>query len=65
MIYSRIAGTGRCLPERIMSNEDLEKSRNEAVIILGWIESCLPATRRPFVSLERDEHWTNTQMNAI
>ena len=25
MIYSRIAGTGRCLPERIMSNEDLEK----------------------------------------
>jgi 3-oxoacyl-[acyl-carrier-protein] synthase-3 len=25
MIYSRIAGTGRCLPERIMTNADLEK----------------------------------------
>ncbi|MDH4049327.1 MAG: ketoacyl-ACP synthase III [Gammaproteobacteria bacterium] len=25
MIYSRIEGTGRCLPERIMTNADLEK----------------------------------------
>jgi 3-oxoacyl-[acyl-carrier-protein] synthase-3 len=25
MIYSRIAGTGRCLPERILTNFDLEK----------------------------------------
>ena len=25
MIYSRIAGTGRYLPERIMTNADLEK----------------------------------------
>ncbi len=25
MIYSRIAGTGRYLPERIMTNFDLEK----------------------------------------
>jgi 3-oxoacyl-[acyl-carrier-protein] synthase-3 len=25
MIYSKIAGTGRCLPERIMTNADLEK----------------------------------------
>ena len=25
MIHARIAGTGRCLPERVVTNGDLEK----------------------------------------
>ena len=42
--------------ERLMAVEATTGANDgEAVIVLGWIESCLPPTRRPFVSLERTD----------
>ena len=51
MTYARITGTGSYLPEKVLTNKDLEKlmDTNDEWIRdrTGWSASSLPALTRP------------------